>query len=93
MQRYIRIFRALDKMFVYIKPDKWDKARKFAVVRELKPAEDRKQLSLLVSSGYTHAMYVTNTTWELADTVKFYEKCGNCENYIKETKCDMTLAL
>jgi hypothetical protein len=78
-------------MFVCMKPDKWNKARKFAVVRELKPEEDRKQLSLLESSDYVHAMYVTNTTWELADTVKFYEKRGNCENYIKETKYDMNI--
>lgn len=28
-------------MFMCMKPDKWDKARKFAVVRELKPEEDR----------------------------------------------------
>jgi len=46
---------------------------------------------LLESSDYTPAMYVTNTTWELADTVKFYEKRGNCENYIKETKYDMNI--
>ena len=31
-------------MFFCMKPDKWNKARKFAVVRELKPEEDRKQL-------------------------------------------------
>lgn len=36
-------------------------------------------------------MYVTNTTWGLADTIKFYEKRGNCENYIKETKYDMNI--
>ena len=78
-------------MFVCMKPDKWDKVRKFAVVRELKPEADRKQLSLLESSDYTHAMYATNTTWELTDTVKFYEKRGNCENYIKETKYDMNV--
>ena len=29
-------------MFVCIKPDKWRKVRKFAMVRELKPEEDRK---------------------------------------------------
>jgi len=34
-------------------------------------------------------MYVTNTIWEPVDTLKFYEKSGNCENYIKETKYDM----
>ena len=32
-------------MFVFMKPDQWSKARKFAVVRELKPEEDRKQLN------------------------------------------------
>ena len=36
-------------------------------------------------------MYVTNTTWEPTDTVKFYEKRKNCENYIKETKYDMNI--
>ena len=36
-------------------------------------------------------MYVTNTTWELADTLIFYENRGNCENYIKETKYDMNI--
>jgi hypothetical protein len=30
-----------------MKPDKWSKARKFAMVRELKPEEDRKQLKLV----------------------------------------------
>jgi len=78
-------------MFVCMKPDKWSKTRKFAVVRELKPEEERKQLGLLESVDYNHAMYVTNTTWGLADTVKFYEKRGNCENYIKETKYDLNI--
>jgi len=31
-------------MFVCMEPDKWEKARKFAVVRELKTEVDRKQL-------------------------------------------------
>jgi hypothetical protein len=35
-----------------MKPDQWSKARKFAVVRELKPEENRKQISLLESSEY-----------------------------------------
>ena len=34
-------------MFVFMKPDKWSKASKFAVVRELKPEEDRKRLKLV----------------------------------------------
>lgn len=78
-------------MFVCMKPDKWNKVRKFAVIRELKPEEERKQVSLLESSDYVHAMYVTNTRWEFVDTVEFYEKCGNCENYIKETKYDRNI--
>jgi len=36
-------------------------------------------------------MYVTNTTWELEDTVKFYEKRGNCKKYIKETKYNINI--
>lgn len=78
-------------MFVCMKPDKWSKTRKFAVVRKPKPEEERKQISLLESGDYTHAIYVTNTTWGLEDTVKFYEKRGNCENYIKETKYNMNI--
>ena len=34
-------------MFFYMKPDKWNKARKFVMVRELKPEEDGKQLRLI----------------------------------------------
>ena len=78
-------------MFVRMKSDKWSKERDFVVVRELKPADERKQVPMLESDDYTHAMYVTNTTWELADIIKFYEKRGNCENYIKETKYDMNI--
>ena len=36
-------------------------------------------------------MYVNNNTWDLADTVKLYEKSGNFENYIKETKNDINM--
>ena len=34
-------------MFVFMKPDQWNKARKFTMVRELKPEEERKQLKLV----------------------------------------------
>jgi hypothetical protein len=43
-------------MFITMKADKWDKERKFAIVRELKPEEDRKQLSFIESGDYIHAM-------------------------------------
>ena len=78
-------------MFVNMKPDKWDKTRRFVVVRELKPEEERKQVSLLESEDYAHAIYVMNTKWELDNTINFYEKRGNCENYIKETKYDLNI--
>lgn len=74
-----------------MKPDKWSKARKFAVVRELKPKDKSRQQSLFESADYDHDFYVTNTTWGTTETVKFYEKRGNCENYIKETKYDMNI--
>jgi hypothetical protein len=77
--------------FVTMKPDKWEEERDFVIVRQLKPEEERKQISLLESNDYNHAMYVTNVTWELEDIIKFYEKRGNCENYIKETKYDMNI--
>jgi len=74
-----------------IKPDKWDNCRKFVVVRELKSFEERSQLSLLESDSYTNVIYATNICWEPQETVWFYEKRGNCENYIKEMKNDMGL--
>lgn len=74
-----------------MKLDSWKKVRKFAVSRILKPACERKQLSLFESDQYTHAFYVTNTTMEPVELVKFYEKRGNCENYIKESKYDMNI--
>jgi len=78
-------------MFCCMKPEKWIKVRKFAVVRELKPANERRQISLFVHDRYTHDFYVTNTTWSSTETVKFYEKRGNCENYIKEAKYNMNI--
>ena len=61
------------------------------MVSELKPEEEISQLILLESSDYTHTMFVTNTTWELEGTVKFYEKRGDCRNYIKETKYETNI--
>ena len=43
-------------MFVFMKPDQWSKVRKFAMVRELKPEEDRKQLN----AGVPHIPVIQN---------------------------------
>ena len=67
----------------------WDKARRFVVSRVLKDEKDRKQLSFLEGEAYDYFFFVTNTAQLSEEVVKFYEKRGNCENYIKEAKYDM----
>lgn len=70
----------------------WDKARRFVVSRVLKFEKDRKQLSFLESETYNYFFFVTNKTESLPkEVIKFYEKRGNCENYIKEAKYDMAV--
>ena len=74
-----------------MRPDKWERPRRFVVVRRLKPEEERKQLSLIGGDDYEYAFYVTNTTFSNEATARGYEKRGNCENYIKESKYDMNV--
>ena len=70
---------------ISMRPDKWERPRRFVVVRRLKPEEERKQLSLIGGDDYEYAFYVTNTTFSNEATARGYEKRGNCENYIKES--------
>jgi hypothetical protein len=69
-----------------------DKARRFVVSRVLKDEKDRAQLSFLEGEAYVYFLFVTNNS-ELSseEVVEFYEKRGNCENYIKEAKYDMAV--
>ena len=69
----------------------WDKARRFVVSRVLKDEKDRKQLSFLEGEEYDYFFFVTNTELSSEEVVSFYEKRGNCENYIKEAKYDMAV--
>jgi hypothetical protein len=69
----------------------WDKARRFVVSRVLKDEKDRKQLSFLEGEEYDYFFFVTNTELSSVEVVEFYEKRGNCENYIKEAKYDMAV--
>jgi hypothetical protein len=39
----------------------------------------------------TISFFVTNTELSSVEVVEFYEKRGNCENYIKEAKYDMAV--
>ena len=76
---------------ISMRPDKWERPRRFVVVRRLKPEEERKQMSLIEGSDYEYAFYVTNTDFSNEETARGYEKRGNCENYIKESKYDMSV--
>ncbi len=76
---------------LFIKPNKWDKERRFVVSRVLKPEKERAQLSLLEGSEYEYFFFVTNTELPSEDVVISYEKRGNAENYIKEAKYDMAV--
>jgi len=69
----------------------WKKNRRFVVSRVLKDEEDRAQLSFLEGEEYAYTFFVTNTELSPEEVVEFYQKRGNCENYIKEAKYDMAV--
>jgi hypothetical protein len=70
----------------------WDKARRFFVSRILKDEKDRKQLSFPEGEKYDYFFFITNKSEVLSgEVVSFYEKRGNCENYIREPKYDMAV--
>ncbi len=69
----------------------WEKDRRFVASRVLKDEKDRAQLSFLEGEEYDYFFFVTNTEQSSEEVVDFYEKRGNCENYIKEAKYDMAV--
>ena len=69
----------------------WEKGRRFVISRVLKDEKDRAQLSFLEGEDYDYFFFVTNTEQSSEEVVEFYEKRGNCENYIKEAKYDMAV--
>lgn len=69
----------------------WEKDRRFVISRVLKDQKDRVQLSFLEGEEYDYFFFVTNTEQSSEEVVDFYEKRGNCENYIKEAKYDMAV--
>jgi hypothetical protein len=69
----------------------WEKDRRFVVSRVLKDEIDRAQFSFLEGEEYDYFFFVTNTEQSSEEVVDFYEKRGNCENYIKEAKYDMAV--
>jgi len=61
----------------------WEKGRRFVVSRVLEDEKDRVQISFLEGGAYDYFFFVTNTEQSSEEVVEFYEKRGNCENYIK----------
>jgi len=70
----------------------WKEDRRFVVLRVLKDEKDREPLSFLEGEAYDYFFFITNDM-ELSSeaVVVFYEKRGNCENYIKEARYDMAV--
>jgi len=70
----------------------WEEDRRFVVSRVLNDEKDKKQLSFLKGDAYDYFFFVTNDMeMSSEEVVEFYEKRGNCENYIKEAKYDMAV--
>ena len=57
----------------------------------MKEENDRTQLSFLEGEDYDYLFFVTNAELSPEEGVDFYQKRGNCENYIKEAKYDMAV--
>ena len=51
----------------------------------------RKIPSFLEDEEYDYFFFVINTELSSEEVVNFYQKRGNCENYIKEAKYDMAV--
>jgi hypothetical protein len=69
----------------------WEKGRKVVVSQVLNDEKDRAQLSYLEGEAYDYFFFVTNTKPSSEEVVEFYEKRGDCENYIKEARYDMAV--
>ena len=75
---------------IITKPNNWKKERRFIVSREKK--EDLINIPLDSFDEYDYYFFVTNQEiWTSTDVVWFYEKRGNSENHIKESKHDFSV--
>ena len=69
----------------------WEKGRRFVASRVMRDEKDRAKISFLEDEAYDYFFFVTNTEQSSEEVAEFYEKRGNCENYIKEAKYDMAV--
>ena len=63
----------------------------FVIIRGLKPEKDRQQMSFDEKNDYEHFIFVSNLNLDLREHHATYNRRGNAENYIKETKYDMNI--
>ncbi len=56
-----------------------------------KPEKDGLQFSLMEGEEYEYFYFVTNAEMSSKKIVIVYEKRGNAENYIKETRYDLAV--
>jgi Transposase DDE domain group 1 len=73
------------------KLNSWTKDRMFVIIRELKPEKDIQQISFDEKNNYEHFIFVSNLNLDLREHHTTYNRRGNAENYIKETKYDMNI--
>jgi len=76
---------------VTMKLKDWERARDFVITRKRKPDEETLQESLFEYDKYEHDFYVKNKILTPLETIEYYAKRANSENYIKETKYDMNI--
>lgn len=75
----------------FTKLDKWEENRRIVISRVRKESSEINQLTLF-EKEYRYFFFVTNDeSFTSEEVVLFYEKRGNCENYIKESKYDMNV--
>ena len=76
---------------MFAKLDKWEENRRIVVSQVPKESSETNQLTLF-QKEYRYFFIVTNDeSLTSEEVVLFYEKRGNCENYIKESKYDMNV--
>ena len=76
---------------VIMKLNNWERAREFVITRKKKPDDETLQESLFEYDKYEHDFYVKNKILTPSETIEYYAKRANSENYIKETKYDMNI--
>lgn len=71
---------------LFTKLDKWDDNRRIVVSRVLKENSETDQMTLF-ENEYRYFFFTTNDeSLSSEEVVLYYEKRGNCENYIKRVK-------